>query len=55
MVEETGEPGENYRLTPSRWQSNLTCPGRDSIPGSGENQLAVSVNALDHGAIGALH
>ena len=30
----------------------LTCPGRDLNPGSGERQLAVRGNALDHTADG---
>ena len=34
-------------------QATFTCPGCDSNPDSGERQLAVSGNALDHTAIRA--
>ena len=51
-MEETGVPGENHRLTPSHWQLSHI-PGRDSNPGSGEEQLALSGGALDQTAIRA--
>ena len=52
MVEETGGPCEKHRLTPSPGNF-VTCPGWDWNPGSGDRQLAVSGNALDHTAIRA--
>ena len=47
LVEETGVPGKNHRLTPSHF---LTCPWWDSNPNSGERQLAVCENTLDNTA-----
>ena len=48
-MEETGVPGEDHRLT----GNFLTSPGRDSNPGSGERQLAVSGGSLDHTVVRA--
>ena len=49
LLEETGVPGENHRLTPSHWQLSHW----DLNSGTGERQLVVSGNALDHTAIRA--
>ena len=49
MVEETGVPGEIHRLTPSHWQLSHM-PALVPNLASGERQLAVSGNALDHSA-----
>ena len=43
MVKET----ESLPLKPQITGNFLTCPGRDSSPGSGERQLTVSDNALE--------
>ena len=47
MVEETELPGEYHQLILSDWQLS-PMPGKDSNQGSGERQLAASVNTLDH-------
>ena len=49
-MEEIGVPGKNHRLIAQVTGNFLTCPGRDSNSGSGERQLAVCVNALNHAA-----
>ena len=52
VVDKTIVPSNNHRITPSHWHcTHLPC--KDSNPGSGKRQLAVSGNALDHTAIGA--
>ena len=51
-MDKTIVPSNNHRITPSHWHcTHLPC--KDSNPGSGKRQLAVSGNALDHTAIGA--
>ena len=46
------EPVENLNLTQSHWLLSHM-PGRNSDPGGGERQLAVSSNALDRTTIRA--
>ena len=67
VVEQTGVPSENHRLTPSHWQLStvFSNPGSgDAIDhmairaghGSGERQQAVNGNTLDHSTTrAALH
>ena len=55
QVEETGVSSENHCLTPSHWQLSHTCPGWNLNPGSGERQLTVTGNSLDHTTIRAGH
>ena len=52
LMEETAVPSQNHRLTPSHWQFSHM-PWWNLNPDSGERQLAVSGNALDHTAIWA--
>ena len=51
-VSSEGGPGENHFITPSHWQHSHM-PLLEFELCSGEGQLAVSGNALDHASIRA--